>query len=346
MSADSIWADLLDGYVWRLEEGIVDRHVCRAETAILKACLLQGIDGDYKLLYGPVDAINGCVLPVSVSQSPLPVHSQRGLQSASPTTKHGRGASFHPISMAHMAPRVCTTRNHPGQPPATTNAWTAGVGYHGRHLPQHSSSSYPAAPAPHPLELGQVSPSFYSTARLPRMSISSRDSKVSQQPLTHDTSTFSRKSSVVSTPPRSAKGSISSTSTSSSTLRGTSQLSQLGNDLASLDLEPKADNFTNKMIPPSTDSFRVAIGNLKLKTTKKEVNDLLEQKIQMYLHYSEMKLVETKGQLLAEISFKDKDIADRVVHKLNSFRFKDRKLQVQLLDRERSSTVRGSCHHR
>lgn len=71
------------------------------------------------------------------------------------------------------------------------------------------------------------------------------------------------------------------------------------------------------------------MSNLKPDTTKKEVNDLLEQKIKKYLQYSEMKLVESRGQSSAEITFKNKEIANHVVHKLDGIRFKERTVQVR-----------------
>lgn len=334
-SADSTCTGFLDGHLWPIEDRVVNGHAWRARTTVVQAWLTRGErcpactslsycnHAEYKQLYGPVDPMTGSILPVPVPRSLVLVHDQGLSQKAIPVTQHRRGSSLQSKNMTQAVPRLSTTRDYPKQHPANPtnlNAWTNGPGHHHRHSPQHSMASYKAVQAPHVLGLGQISPRISDTARTLRMSISSRGSSTSHMPLTPTSSTFSGASSTCYTPPRSAKGSISSTSTSSSTLRGVSQLSQSDDDFASLDVEPR---------PRPTESFKVSMSNLKPDTTKKEVNDLLEQKIKKYLQYSEMKLVESRGQSSAEITFKNKEIASHVVHKLDGIRFKERTVQVR-----------------
>ncbi len=307
-TANKLCTELLDGHYWA------------AENTRLEAWLQRGIDGQFEQLHGPIDEATGCERPAPVPRSPAPAriavqtHRRQVSNRAMHLPEPQHGAQQHLTGTAQISPAPRIVPNRPRQTLGFSDPRVAGPAYHPGHSHQHSSISYPAVPVPHPLELGSVSPDVYTTPRMPRMSISSRSSNSSQGPPTPGCSNFA------GTPPRSAKGSISSTSTSSSTLRGTFQLSQLVDEVELLHIAPN---------PSQTQTFKVVVRNLKPRTTKKEFNDLLEQKIQTYLHYSEMNLVESRGQLYGEITFKDSEVADRVVRKLNGFRFKDRKLQVQ-----------------
>lgn len=272
-----------------------------------------------KQIYGPVDPVTGYVLPAPVP-CPPPVQRQRDPYRAVNTIRNQRGASCQPTSMANTGPGLPTTRIDPSQPVINPNAWTNGPGHHHRHAPQGSTVGYHSIPGTQSLNIGPVSPNHYLTARIPRMSVSSRGSTTINPPLTPTSSTFSRGSSIVGTPPRSAKGSISSTSNSSSTLIGVPQLWQIDANFTSLELEQRSR---------PNESFTVTMGNLKPKTKREEVNDVLEQSVGTYLQY-EMTLVESREQTCAEITFMDKTIANQVVHSLNDYRFKDRKLQLRL----------------
>ena len=263
------------------------------------------------MLHAPVDPNTGFRLPLPGSRDSRVSHHGTGPQKIAQISSTRRIVSSSPTSSIQMTSPLISPRIFERQMAARKPPWSAGPFYHTGQPHQVATLSY-AAPLTPLVSEPRLS------SHVQTMSFSSQSSNTSQAPLSPDSFGQSRNSSLAGTPPGMSYGSNPSTLASSTARRCSPRLSQLGSAL----LESRPCTTPRR-------AFKVVILNLEPKTTRNEINDLLEQSVQAaYLQY-DMKLREINGQIQADVIFNDREIAERVLRNLNGFRHKGRKIMAQ-----------------